>query len=124
MFTGVIPPEVAQLKNLVALELDHNLLTGTIPPELGQMTQLQTLHLQYNSLDGTVPASLAQLQNMTSFFANNNHLTGPLPPAFEDYICNHFGNTSQGLQCSMHDNRFTTKDCAVYKCANTNCMLC
>ena len=56
--TGVIPPELGSLSNLVILNLHNNRLTGSIPHELGQLRSLYRLYLSGNSLTGCVPASL------------------------------------------------------------------
>ncbi|XP_048229858.1 probable LRR receptor-like serine/threonine-protein kinase At1g63430 isoform X2 [Ricinus communis] len=54
--TGPIPPEIANLNNVMRINLQSNGLTGHLPPELGTLKYLEELRLDRNRLQGTVPA--------------------------------------------------------------------
>ena len=77
--TGQIPLELANLDNLVLLDLSFNRLSGPIPPELGSLGNLTSLYLHGNGLTGSIPLELGNLGSLTvlSLFANG--LTGPIP---------------------------------------------
>ena len=77
--SGMIPPELAQLQNLQALNLNWNQLSGTIPPKLAQLQNLQKLILNNNQLSGTIPSELAQLQNLQRLALYDNQLSGTIP---------------------------------------------
>ncbi|KAF7844809.1 MDIS1-interacting receptor like kinase 2-like [Senna tora] len=50
MIDAVIPRELANLKNLVTLNLSSNNISGSIPPEIGRLVLLETLDLSRNRL--------------------------------------------------------------------------
>ncbi|TVU29232.1 hypothetical protein EJB05_20790, partial [Eragrostis curvula] len=62
--TGVIPPNVGFLINLVGLDLQRNNLTGIIPPLLGNITTLQFVILGENKLNGIIPDNIWHMKNI------------------------------------------------------------
>uniref|UniRef100_A0A453SS51 Leucine-rich repeat-containing N-terminal plant-type domain-containing protein n=1 Tax=Aegilops tauschii subsp. strangulata TaxID=200361 RepID=A0A453SS51_AEGTS len=78
-FTGVIPPEIGQLKMLDILNLSSNSLTGEIPQEICNLTNLQTLDLSDNQLTGAIPSALSDLHFLSRFDVSNNKLEGEVP---------------------------------------------
>ncbi|XBH61654.1 hypothetical protein VPH35_116051 [Triticum aestivum] len=78
-FTGVIPPQIGQLKVLVALDFSFNMLSGQIPLSICNLTNLQVLDLSSNSLTGAIPAALNSLHFLSAFSISNNDLEGPIP---------------------------------------------
>ena len=72
---GPIPPELGQLTQLKALDLQVNRLTGPIPPELGQLTQLERLYLGGNQLTGPIPPELGQLTQLEWLYLDGNQFT-------------------------------------------------
>ncbi|KAF7083635.1 hypothetical protein CFC21_087401 [Triticum aestivum] len=78
-FTGVIPPQIGQLKVLVVLDLSFNKLSGQIPLSICNLTNLQVLDLSSNSLTGAIPAALNSLHFLSAFSISNNDLEGPIP---------------------------------------------
>ncbi|KAJ8755147.1 hypothetical protein K2173_018945 [Erythroxylum novogranatense] len=79
-FSGVIPPEIANLSYLNVLKLDHNRLTGNIPREVGYMNRLKTFSVANNLLSGQVP-NFTDLYFGADSYANNIGLCGgPLEP--------------------------------------------
>ncbi len=87
--TGVIPPELGDLTELIELTLGNNSilydgpdnqLTGSVPPELGKLTNLTWLSLAGNELTGKIPSELAKLTNLERLYLYSNQLSGPIPP--------------------------------------------
>lgn len=78
-FTGVIPPEIGQLKTLDALNLSSNSFTGVIPQQICNLRNLQTLDLSNNQLTGEIPSALSYLHFLSRFDVSNNKLEGPVP---------------------------------------------
>ena len=77
---GSIPPELARLSYLEALNLERNTLAGSIPRELGELRNLRTLVLGVNDLAGSIPPELGDLSNLEDLRLRRNELTGPVPP--------------------------------------------
>uniref|UniRef100_A0ACD5YNQ3 Uncharacterized protein n=1 Tax=Avena sativa TaxID=4498 RepID=A0ACD5YNQ3_AVESA len=78
-FTGVIPPQIGQLKMLVVLDFSFNKLSGHIPQSICNLTNLQVLDLSSNNLTGAIPAALNSLNFLSAFNISNNDLEGPIP---------------------------------------------
>ncbi|KAG6548425.1 hypothetical protein Mapa_009912 [Marchantia paleacea] len=57
-FTGSIPMEIRELKNLKSLDLSGNSLSGTLDSEIFKLPKLTTLKLEDNLLEGMVPDDL------------------------------------------------------------------
>jgi gliding motility-associated-like protein len=101
--TGIIPDELANLQNLVSLDISGanlsgslpislttiptltslnlwgNNLTGDIPIEVTTMTQLTYLNLYYNSFTGFIRPEYGNLTNLTYLDLSENELTGTVP---------------------------------------------
>ncbi|CAM0949250.1 unnamed protein product [Alopecurus aequalis] len=78
-FTGVIPPQIGQLKMLAVLDFSFNQLSGQIPQSICDLTNLQTLDLSSNNLTGAIPAALNALHFLSAFNISSNDLEGPIP---------------------------------------------
>ncbi|XP_012701755.1 receptor like protein 3 [Setaria italica] len=78
-FTGVIPPEIGQLKALFSLDISFNNLTGPIPPSICNLTNLEVLDLSNNNLTGEILAALENLHFLSDFNISNNDMEGPIP---------------------------------------------
>jgi len=78
--TGAIPPELGALSRLMRLNLASNNLEGALPPELGQLASLVTLRLSKNAaLSGTLPTNLSNLTQLEEFWAGGTDLCAPDP---------------------------------------------
>ena len=77
--TGVIPPELGDLKGLLVLNLSINNLYGEIPESIGNLVNLQVLDLSYNNLTGAIPSTLEMLHFLSKFNISNNDMVGPIP---------------------------------------------
>jgi Leucine-rich repeat (LRR) protein len=78
-FTGVIPPEIGQLKVLSQVDFSCNRLYGDIPPSICNLTKLEVLDLSDNYLTGEIPATLGNLHFLSAFNISNNDLERPVP---------------------------------------------
>ncbi|CAN1143749.1 Receptor kinase-like protein Xa21 [Linum perenne] len=96
-FTGTIPTEVENLKNLGFLDLSHNMLSDSIPSSLGSCISLEGLYMQDNHLQGIIPSSLSSLRGIQELDLSTNKLSGQIPEFFESM------NISKKLNLS-HNN--------------------
>ena len=78
--SGMIPPEIGNLKQISSLHLALNDLTGHIPTELGRLAALEILELQGNKLTGEIPPVIGDLKLLFSLYLSSNELTGNIPP--------------------------------------------
>jgi len=78
-FTGVIPPEIGLLKELLSVDLSFNKLYGDIPQSICNLTNLLVLDLSSNHLTGAIPGALSNLHFLTEFNVSFNALEGPVP---------------------------------------------
>eukprot|EP00850_Spirogloea_muscicola_P015581 SM000121S25978 [mRNA] locus=s121:45434:65270:- [translate_table: standard] len=79
--TGAVPSSLGCLKRLYFLYLSHSGLSGPLPPELGNATALTTLDVELlpPGLTGPIPAELGQLSRLRTLRLRYNSLTGPIP---------------------------------------------
>ncbi|CAN1306003.1 Probable LRR receptor-like serine/threonine-protein kinase At3g47570 [Linum perenne] len=96
-FTGTIPTEVGNMKNLGFLDLSHNMLSDSIPSSLGSCISLEGLYMQGNHLQGIIPSSLSSLRGIQELDLSANKLSGQIPEFFESM------NISKKLNLS-HNN--------------------
>uniref|UniRef100_A0A8R7QPJ4 Leucine-rich repeat-containing N-terminal plant-type domain-containing protein n=1 Tax=Triticum urartu TaxID=4572 RepID=A0A8R7QPJ4_TRIUA len=78
-FTGVIPPQIGQLKVLGVLDFSFNKLSGQIPQSICNLTNLQVLDLSNNNLTGDIPSALNNLHFLSRFNISDNDLEGLIP---------------------------------------------
>ena len=79
---GVIPTEIGNLSNLMALNLGDNELTGMIPTTLGQLQKLQQLIISGNRIHGSIPNDLCYSANLGSLLLSSSEFSGPVPSCF------------------------------------------
>nr|GMD18665.1 MDIS1-interacting receptor like kinase 2-like [Ipomoea batatas] len=79
-FNGSIPPAIADLSNLVFLDLSYNEFDGNIPPQIGNLTELQHLDLSVNFISGVIPHQIGNLRRELEYLdLNGNDLSGVIP---------------------------------------------
>ncbi|XP_050288033.1 probable LRR receptor-like serine/threonine-protein kinase At1g56140 isoform X2 [Quercus robur] len=84
MFSGTIPKELGNLKELNMLSLASNNFSGTLPPELGNLVKLEQIYVDSSGLGGEIPSTFANLQNMRIMRVSDSPFTGRIP----DFIGN------------------------------------
>lgn len=62
------------------LRLPRLQLSGVLSPELGNLRQLQGLSLHSNNFHGSIPQSLSSLSLLRALYLHNNSLSGDVPP--------------------------------------------
>ena len=75
---SIDPTLFADMKHLVLLELDNNVLTGEVPSEIGNLSSLTYLFLNNNMLTGTVPTEVQSLPQLDIFLVDRTDLQGDL----------------------------------------------
>ncbi|XP_065624434.1 probable LRR receptor-like serine/threonine-protein kinase At1g56130 isoform X4 [Quercus suber] len=84
MFSGTIPKELGDLKELNMLSLASNNFSGTLPPELGNLVKLEQIYVDSSGLGGEIPSTFSNLQNMRIMRVSDSPFTGRIP----DFIGN------------------------------------
>lgn len=97
--SGVLPPELGDLDELVRLELRDIAIKGEIPDELGRLERLRTLIIYESSITGRIPSSLADLRSLTGLYLDGNQLTGEIPSSL--------GNLSNLYYLVLSGNRLS-----------------
>lgn len=59
--------------------LSKNNLTGPVPIAIANLTDLITIDLSFNNLSGTLPKELTNLSHLLIFNISHNHFQGELP---------------------------------------------
>ncbi|XP_044397169.1 probable LRR receptor-like serine/threonine-protein kinase At1g07650 isoform X2 [Triticum aestivum] len=77
-FTGRLPPDFADLPNLLQLDLSRSLFHGTVPDRWARM-KLQGLSLMGNRLSGPFPMALTRITTLTSLSIEANEFRGQIP---------------------------------------------
>lgn len=77
--SGTLPSELAHLKHLHRMNINHNKLHGTIPTEYGNFEHLRFMDLGENDLTGIIPHQLGALApTMQELWLEKNQFEGPL----------------------------------------------
>ena len=79
--TGLLPPELGNMKGLWKLILEHNLLKGPLPEYLFNLS-LDELYLGYNQLTGTLPAKIGFATHLKVLSLEHNRFRGTIPVSF------------------------------------------
>ncbi|KAM3257005.1 hypothetical protein ACQJBY_049404 [Aegilops geniculata] len=77
-FTGRLPPDFADLPNLLQLDLSRSLFHGTVPDRWARM-KLQGLSLMGNRLSGPFPMALTRITTLTNLSIEANEFRGQIP---------------------------------------------
>ncbi|MCS6809478.1 MAG: hypothetical protein NZ661_11800, partial [Candidatus Kapabacteria bacterium] len=74
-FTGVLPPEIQELRRLRFLSLRNNRFVGVIPEELSTLDSLETLLLDSNAFAGALPSSFERFVALARLSLAGNRIT-------------------------------------------------
>ena len=76
---GALPEGLRQMRALVELDLQWNMLAGPIPDWVGDLASIKTLYLDTNFLEGPIPDAVGELANLEKFTCFDNRLSGAVP---------------------------------------------
>ncbi|XP_023910079.1 probable LRR receptor-like serine/threonine-protein kinase At3g47570 [Quercus suber] len=82
-FTGALPMEVGNFKNLGYLDISENMMSGKIPMSLGSCVKLEFLAMRRNFFQGTIPSSFELLRGLKQLDLSNNNFSGEIPKFLE-----------------------------------------
>ncbi|KAM0936849.1 putative protein kinase RLK-Pelle-LRR-III family [Dioscorea sansibarensis] len=82
-FSGLLPPEVSNMKSLRVLNLRKNTLSGELPVELSTLGGLEVLDLSVNHFKGRIP-EMPQPRLML-YNVSYNELSGVVPQTLERF---------------------------------------
>ncbi|KAK4592257.1 hypothetical protein RGQ29_016684 [Quercus rubra] len=85
-FTGVLPMEIANLKNLGHFDISENMLFGEIPASIGSCVILEILAMRSNFFQGVIPSSLESLRGLQVLDLSKNNFSGNIPKFLESFI--------------------------------------
>ncbi|VAH83572.1 unnamed protein product [Triticum turgidum subsp. durum] len=80
--TGVLPRELGNLENLVAMAISTNKFVGPLPEVVENLSNLEQLYIDSCGLSGELPSTFSKLKNLKVLWASDNEFTGKIP----DYI--------------------------------------
>jgi len=82
--TGIVPPTIRNLHNLIRLGLEENNLNGATEEWIGKLENLEGLFLNSNNFTGTIPSSIGSLTPLTLLFLDRNGFDGVIPASIEN----------------------------------------
>eukprot|EP00980_Cylindrotheca_fusiformis_P012144 scaffold2936_cov113-Cylindrotheca_fusiformis.AAC.4 len=97
--SGMLPPEIGNLRNAVYIGLGSNSIVGSIPTEIGLLTSATYLNLYQNSIMGTLPTEIGNLNRLVRLDVGDNQLEGTIPSEIE--------NLQQLTALYLFDNTFS-----------------
>ncbi|VFQ74954.1 unnamed protein product [Cuscuta campestris] len=98
-FSGLLPKEISNCKELRVINLSGNKFSGLIPSEIGSLQSLEALYLGSNSFSSQIPETLTRLPNLLSLDLSEN--------GFQGKIQRVFGEFTQVRYLLLHKNRYT-----------------
>lgn len=81
-FSGVIPDEFGDFKELVGLSLYQNNLTGSLPQRLGSWGAFIFIDVSENFLSGPIPPDMCKQGRMNDLLMLQNKFTGGIPESY------------------------------------------
>ncbi|XP_056164070.1 receptor-like protein EIX2 [Syzygium oleosum] len=85
-FSGDLPNQFGEFKELERLDLSSNLISGSIPANLVELASLRELDLSYNKVSGTIPESIGRLSNLKLLYLEHNFLHGVISELHFEYL--------------------------------------
>ncbi|KAF8022338.1 hypothetical protein BT93_F0001 [Corymbia citriodora subsp. variegata] len=86
-FSGELPDQFGDFKELELLDMSFNLISGSIPTNLGELLSLRKLDLSINAISGTILGSIGRLSNLKELYFESNLLHGVVSEVhFENLI--------------------------------------
>lgn len=94
--SGVIPPEIGQLNNIVDIDLHQNSIGGTLPAEIGQLSKLLYFQIFENNISGIIPPEIGNLTKVEKLVLSDNNFGGAIPTEI--------GQLTELVVLSLNDN--------------------
>ncbi|PON63058.1 Leucine-rich repeat domain containing protein [Trema orientale] len=105
-FTGQIPDEIGEFKDLVYLSISGHNIYGPIPMSIGKLSALKSLNIADNQLNGSLPESIGSLSNLEYLYLYKNELKGSLPKSFGSLsnleVLEMYSNNLEGPVSEVH----------------------
>ncbi|XP_077226265.1 receptor kinase-like protein Xa21 [Tasmannia lanceolata] len=80
---GTIPKQIIGLSSLsIQLDLSQNFFTGSLPSEVGNLKNLERLDVSHNKLSREIPSSLAHCKSMRELYMQGNTFRGDVSSVF------------------------------------------
>ncbi|KAF3437592.1 hypothetical protein FNV43_RR20348 [Rhamnella rubrinervis] len=98
-FSGGVPGEISNCRNLFILNLFGNNFTGKIPPQIGSISNLAGLFLGKNSFSSEIPETLLNLTKLAFLDLSWNNFRGDVQKIF--------GKFKQVKYLVLHGNSYT-----------------
>ncbi|MGK2857163.1 MAG: leucine-rich repeat domain-containing protein [Thermoanaerobaculia bacterium] len=86
LLVGSIPASISSRTQLRTVFLNNNQLTGPIPADIGNLTQLEVLSLGVNRISGAIPPSIGSLTKLRALGLAENALTGTIPESLSNLV--------------------------------------
>ncbi|CAN4113812.1 unnamed protein product [Withania somnifera] len=109
-FTGPIAPPIFHLRHLQYLDLSENLLTGVLNPEIRFLQEFRTLKLDENLIGGNIPTEIGNFSKIQELSLRNNHFSGGIPlleNLFSLQIPTEIGRLSNLSNLALSKNKLT-----------------
>ena len=84
-FSGSIPDQIDQMRELDAFAVNKNKLTGCLPDSFGRVWELSSLLIGDNSFSGSFPRAMRPL-SVVAVQASGNKFEGSLPGSFQEAL--------------------------------------
>ncbi|XP_023554264.1 receptor-like protein kinase HAIKU2 [Cucurbita pepo subsp. pepo] len=81
-FSGTIPEEFGDFKELVELSLYQNKLTGSLPQRIGSWAAFLFIDVSENFLSGPIPPDMCKQGSMTDLLMLQNNFSGGIPESY------------------------------------------
>ncbi|KAL4036611.1 hypothetical protein IC575_000170 [Cucumis melo] len=81
-FSGTIPEEFGDFKDLVELSLYQNNLTGNLPQRIGSWAAFVFIDVSENFLSGPIPPDMCKQGRMTDLLMLQNNFIGGIPESY------------------------------------------
>ncbi|XP_019155963.1 PREDICTED: receptor-like protein kinase HAIKU2 [Ipomoea nil] len=81
-FSGQVPAELGEFKNLIGLSLYGNRLTGPLPLKLGSWAEFDLIDVSENFFTGPIPPEMCKQGKMRRLLVLQNNFTGEIPESY------------------------------------------
>lgn len=85
-FTGSIAEEIGELKDLVFLRAQNNMVSSYLPDRLGDLKKLREVYLFKNEIYFDIPISIGGMGDLEDLRLHENEMSGPIPDSFYNLI--------------------------------------